>query len=247
MISKLDLQSIINKYYLSGLNETVKWDIKDKNLNIKFTSPTREMVGEVNYNSFKLEDSTVGISNTTQLLKLIGITSGDLLLSYTKNNKQFIKLIISDNQFTVDYALADILTVPKAGSYNGPDVFNLVTELTEEHITALIKAKSALPESTIVIIQPSFSLDNDFQVELVFGGDIEYANKVSYCLSNFEQNDASPTFRLGFSSDLLKEILSVNRDSIKTKMSLNLEGLMKLEFQTSEGIKSTYYIVKKDI
>ena len=37
MISKLDLQSIINKYYLSGLNETVKWDIKDKNLNIKFT------------------------------------------------------------------------------------------------------------------------------------------------------------------------------------------------------------------
>ena len=91
MISKLDLQSIINKYYLSGLNETVKWDIKDKNLNIKFTSPTREMIGEVNYNSFKLEDSTVGISNTTQLLKLIGITSGDLLLSYTKNNKQFIK------------------------------------------------------------------------------------------------------------------------------------------------------------
>jgi len=29
-------------------------------------------------------------------------------------------------------------------------------------------------------------------------------------------------------------------------MSINLEGLMKLEFET-EKIKSTYYIVKKDI
>ena len=247
MIPKLDLQSIINKYYLNGLNETVKWEIKDKTLTIKFTSPTREMIGEVSCDNFKLEDSAIGISNTTQLLKLIGITSSELLLSYVKNNKQFVKLIISDTQFTVDYALADILTIPKAGSYTGPDEFNLVTELTEEHITALIKAKSALPERTIVIFQQSFSLDNDFQVELVFGGDIEYANKVSYCLTNFEQNNVSTDFRLGFSSELLKEILTVNRNSVKTKMSLNLEGLMKLEFLTSEGIKSTYYIVKKDI
>lgn len=247
MIPKLDLQSIINKYYLNGLNETVKWEIKDKTLTIKFTSPTREMIGEVSCDNFKLEDSAIGISNTTQLLKLIGITSSELLLSYVKNNKQFVKLIISDTQFTVDYALADILTIPKAGSYTGPDEFNLVTELTEEHITALIKAKSALPESAIVIFQQSFSLDNDFQVELVFGGDIEYANKVSYCLTNFEQNNVSTDFRLGFSSELLKEILTVNRNSVKTKMSLNLEGLMKLEFLTSEGIKSTYYIVKKDI
>lgn len=247
MIPKLDLQSIINKYYLNGLNETVKWEIKDKTLTIKFTSPTREMIGEVSCDNFKLEDSAIGISNTTQLLKLIGITSSELLLSYVKNNKQFVKLIISDTQFTVDYALADILTIPKAGSYTGPDEFNLVTELTEEHITALIKAKSALPESTIVIFQQSFSLDNDFQVELVFGGDIEYANKVSYCLTNFEQNNVSTDFRLGFSSELLKEILTVNRNSVKTKMSLNLEGLIKLEFLTSEGIKSTYYIVKKDI
>lgn len=247
MIPKLDLQSIINKYYLNGLNETVKWEIKDKTLTIKFTSPTREMIGEVSCDNFKLEDSAIGISNTTQLLKLIGITSSELLLSYVKNNKQFVKLIMSDTQFTVDYALADILTIPKAGSYTGPDEFNLVTELTEEHITALIKAKSALPESTIVIFQQSFSLDNDFQVELVFGGDIEYANKVSYCLTNFEQNNVSTDFRLGFSSELLKEILTVNRNSVKTKMSLNLEGLMKLEFLTSEGIKSTYYIVKKDI
>ena len=76
MISKVEFQAVINKYYLNGLIEGVKWDVKSNNLNIKFTAPTREMIGEINYSNFNLVDSSVGISNTTQLLKLIGISSG---------------------------------------------------------------------------------------------------------------------------------------------------------------------------
>jgi hypothetical protein len=97
MINKVELQSVINKYYLNGLVEAVKWDIKDNNLNIKFTAPTREMIGEISHNEFKLEDSSFGISNTSQLLKLINITAGEVMLSFIKNNKIFNKLIIADN------------------------------------------------------------------------------------------------------------------------------------------------------
>jgi len=79
MISKIELQNTINKYYLNGLVEAVKWEIKDKKLSIKYTSPTKEMIGEVTHTNFTLEDSTVGISNTSQLLKLIGITGGDVM------------------------------------------------------------------------------------------------------------------------------------------------------------------------
>jgi len=39
MISKLDLVSVISKYYLNGMNEAVRWEIKDETVNIKFTSP----------------------------------------------------------------------------------------------------------------------------------------------------------------------------------------------------------------
>jgi hypothetical protein len=80
----------------------------------------------------------------------------------------------------------------------------------------------------------------------MFGGDIEYANKISYFISNFVQKDLPSQFTLGFSSDLIKEILNVNKEATKAKMSINLEGLMKLEFET-DNIKSIYYIVKKDI
>ena len=73
MINKLDLTSIISKYYLSGMNEAVKWEIKDNTLTIKFTAPDRSMLGVVTHSNFDLEDSTIGISNTTQLNKLLQI------------------------------------------------------------------------------------------------------------------------------------------------------------------------------
>jgi hypothetical protein len=246
MISKFELQSIINKYYLNGLVEAVKWDIKDNNLNIKFTAPSREMIGEIEYDNFKLEDSSIGISNTSQLLKLINIASGEILLNYIKTNKIFTKLILSDNQFTVNYSLADILTIPKTGAYNGSQEFDIETDLNIEIITALIKAKSALAESNTVMLRPSLGLDGEDRLELIFGGDIEYANKVSYFISDLKQNSKPSSFDIAFNSDLFKEILSVNKDAKEAKMYINLEGLIKLEFK-SDNTKSTYYIVKKDV
>jgi hypothetical protein len=88
VISKLQLQSVIEKYHLNGLVESVKWVIdKNKQLTINFTSPSRELIGTVTHNSFPLPESEVGINDTTQLDKLISITSGDLVLDYTKTNQ----------------------------------------------------------------------------------------------------------------------------------------------------------------
>jgi hypothetical protein len=246
MISKIKLQSVINKYYLNGLIEAVKWEIKDNKLTIRYTSPNKEMLGELVYDGINLPDSTVGISNTSQLLKLLSIASGDVLLDYTKNGKVFSKFIISDNQFTVNYTLADILTIPKTGIYNGSEEYNLEANMDSDSLNALIKAKSALPESTTVVLKPFKNMDGEPQIEFMFGGDIEYANKVSYYLPNVKQKDVPFDFEIGFSSDILKEILSANKDTDKAKISINLEGLMKLEFE-EETTKSTYYIVKKDI
>ena len=202
------------------------------------------MIGEISHNNFKLENSSFGISNTSQLLKLINITAGEVLLSFVKNNKIFSKLIIADQQFTVNYSLADILTIPKTGAYNGSEEWDIETELNSETITALIKEKSALAESSTVMVTPYSSLDGEPQLELTFGGDIEYANKVSYYI-NIKQNDKKE-FELAFNSDLFKEILSCNKDAEQAKLFVNLEGLIKLEFKT-ENIISTYYIVKKDV
>lgn len=246
MVNKVELQNVINKYYLNGLVEAVKWDIKDDILGIKFTSPTREMVGEILYDKIGLENSVFGINNTTQLLKLLGITSGEVMLSFIKNNKIFNKLIIADNQFTVNYSLADVLTIPKAGSYEGPEKWDIDINLEPEMVVALIKAKSALPESTTVLFRPDMGFDKEHQLELTFGGDIEYANKVSYCIPNIKYNNTQTDFELAFSSDLIKEILSCNKEYESASLHLNLDGLIKFNFKTDKT-RSTYYLVKKDI
>jgi len=44
----------------------------------------------------------------------------------------------------------------------------------------------------------------------------------------------------------MKDILNVNKDADEAQLSINLDGLMKLQFKTDD-ITSIYYIVKKDV
>ena len=104
MINKLQLQSIIDKYYL-GLNESVKWVIKDNNLSIDFMTPTKDVIGKVTYNNFDMEDGSISIYDTKKLQNLISICSGDLLLEFEKNNAVLSKSY-SDN---IDQSIKEIL------------------------------------------------------------------------------------------------------------------------------------------
>lgn len=240
MISKLEFQNIIEKYHLDGLIENVKWDIdKDKTLTIKFMSPTREMIGSVVYNNFPLPESSIGISNTTQLDKLLNITGGDLLLDYVKEGKTFTKLLISDNEFNLNYTLSDLLTIPKTGDYNGPEDYNISVDLDDEVMSALIKAKNALSNSENVVIKPGL-----LGLEFTFGGDVEHANKVTYAVQNLEINTGN-IFTLIYNSSLLKEILVANRDMESGRIHINSNGLMKLTFD-HKTFTSLYYIVAKE-
>lgn len=239
MISKLELQSVIEKYHLNGLIENVKWEVdKNKQLTINFMSPSREMLGKVVYNGFPLPESAIGINNTTQLDKLLAITSGDLVLDYVKESKIITKLLIADEQFNLNYALSDLLTIPKPGEYNGPEEYNVETKLDNEIISALVKAKNALTNSENVVVKP-----DTLGLGFTFGGDVEYANKVSYYIQNVAPSEVD--FELTYNSNLLKEILVNNKDMENGTLHVNNNGLMKIMFN-GKNIQSVYYIVAKE-
>jgi hypothetical protein len=239
MIPKLELQAIIEKYHLKGLIENVKWEIdSNKKLTVNFMAPTREMIGSLTYNGFPLPESEIGISNTTQLDKLLSITNGDLILDYAKEGKIISKLLIADQQFNLNYSLADLLTVPKPGSYNGPEEYDIEAILDNEAITALVKAKNALSNSENVVIATGL-----LGLEFTFGGDVEYANKVTYTVQN-------PTvinrcaFSSVYNSSLLKEILVNNKGAESGVLSIKSSGLIKIEFNY-KNLQSKYYLVAK--
>ena len=245
MINKADLVSIISKYYLNGLNEAVKWEIKDKKLTIKSTTSNNTMIGTVTYDGIELEDSIIGISSTSQLNKLISITNGYLKLEYIKQHKLITKLIILDNQFTLNYALADTMIIPKPGEYIGDGVYNITADLDNESINAIVKAKSSLADSDTVVFKPFTNDDGDLQLEMQFGGNIEYSNKVSFYLPNIQTNNLPHNFQAHYYSDVVKEIMYCNKDVVGGKMSINLDGVMKLEFDNG-NLKSEYYIIQKE-
>ena len=243
MINKSKLQSIIAKYYLNGLVQSVRWLTKENKLSISFTSANGDLAGDLTCNTFPIEDSEIAIFDTVQLSKLISVTNGELLLTLEKEHKIFSKLYIQDNSFNVAYSLADSLLVPKRGSINFPTEYDIIIKLTPEIVNNFIKAKSALTDINDVLISTEEDPDRGTVIQFAFGDLNNFSNKIKYIID--EGIEIKKELKLPFNSDSFKNILSANKDLESGKLSLTEEGFMKLEFQ-SEDIKTLYYMVRKE-
>ena len=245
MINKSKLQSIISKYYLNGLVQSVRWETKENKLSISFTSENKDIAGDLMCENSPVEDSEIAIFDTSQLNKLISVTNGELLLTLEKEHKIFSKLHIQDNSFNVAYSLADSLLVPKRGTINFPTEYDVIIELTPEIVNNFIKAKSALTDINDVMISTEEDPDRGIVVQFAFGDLNNFSNKIKYIVDENIEVAFGKDLKLPFNSDSFKNILAANKDLESGKLSLTEEGFMKLEFQ-SEDIKTLYYMVRKE-
>tara|TARA_R110000803_G_scaffold95_2_gene253 strand:+ start:807 stop:1541 length:735 start_codon:yes stop_codon:yes gene_type:complete len=239
MISKLTLQSIINKYYL-GLNESVRWTTDNRNLEINFMTPTRDVIGKVVCENFDIEDSKLAIFDTKKLQSLISICSGELLLELEKTNVVATKLKISDMNFNLTYALADPLLIGKVGTVN-PTEWVVELDLSIEDIDNLIKAKSALQGVDNMLLTTTVDLDGNDVCEFVFGDEQGHNNKITYQISG---KINSNNLKIPFNSDMFKTIIHSNKDMEGGKLYVSEMGLLNLKFQ-KDDITSEYYMSRK--
>jgi len=119
MVNKATLTSVISKYYLNGLNNQVKWRIKDNQLTVYAGDNGR--VCKVVHNNFNLEDAELGVFDTHKLSKLLSITNGELSISLEKIKVVYTKMNIADLNFDLTYSLADILILGKNTYYEDPE------------------------------------------------------------------------------------------------------------------------------
>jgi hypothetical protein len=241
MIHKLTLQSVISKYYLNGLVEAVKWTVKDEILNIRFMSPSKDMLGELEYKTIGLTNIELAIFNTSQLNKLIGITAGTLLLDINKQGNIATRLNIQDSQYNLTYALADTLLIGKVAKVEEPESYVVEANLNNEQITALIKAKSALPDTTHIVISNNTDFNEDTVLEFILGDQGDFSNKITYAVPT----PIESSFNLPFDANTFKEILSANTDAEFGKLCLSRDGLMKIDFKYEDSLKVTYFMVRK--
>jgi len=240
MVNKSTLTSVISKYYLNGLNNQVKWRIKDNQLTVY--AGTSGRVCKVIHNNFNLEDAELGIFDTHKLSKLISITNGELSISLEKIKSVYTKIHIADLNFDLTYSLADILILGKNTYYEDPEEFEIQINLTKEDINYLIKAKNALADVNNMLITTTTDMDGVNICEIVFGDNTGFSNKITYQLrGNITKGD----LQIPFDSDIFKDILSANKDMEKGTLKISEVGMLKLNFYTDET-ESEYFIARNE-
>jgi len=241
MISKQQLSSVISKYYLNGLNNQVKWRIKDKALTIYAGEAGR--VCKVVANNFPLEDAELGVFDTNKLNKLLSITNGDLIISLEKIKAIYTKMYIQDSNFDLTYSLADTLILGKNVWYEDPEDLDISITLEPEDIDHLIKAKNALGDIDNMLITTTTDFDGNPICEFIFGDNTGFSNKITYQVNGGEIKNNS--LSIPFNSDIFKDILNNNKDMSLCKLKLSNTGILKLEF-ISEEINSEYFIARNE-
>lgn len=241
MINKGELQSTISKYNLGGMIDAVKWTVQNKHLTIKFNAPTKDMIGEVTHTSFDIEDCEIAIYNTSQLDKLLAITSGDVNLQLEKIGKIFGRLVIEDTNYKLNYSLSDLLLIQKPGTVMDPDNYIVESVLESDAISAVIRAKNAL-QSDNVNFTITTNFDGEQVLTMIFGDNSTHTHKVEYIVPNTVITGNQYNFNTPFNSEMIRVIFANNKDANKAYMSLNINGLLRLVFEGDKW-KSTYYII----
>ena len=240
-MNKQTLISVLDKYHLNGIVESVKWSIKDKNVTINFITPMKNLVGKITSPNFDLEDSDVGIYNTSQFYKLVKIMDSTVVLSLTKSPYGTpLELTLADNQYDLNYYLSDLMLIETAPAINEPDSYDAEADIDSDFISKFANAKKALGDVKQFTVKDELNNENMKDLVIVIGDGNGYANKIKFktkCESLFGLNETP------FPADVMMELLKANEEADSGKIQISNEGLMKISFKEG-SIESTYYLVR---
>ena len=238
------LTSVIEKYYLNGINEKVKWTVKDKKVQILFTSQLKDLAGSVEADDFDLEDCTLGIYDTNKLLKLVGITNQFIQLNVETKNGTSTKLNIADMEYDLTYHLADLRMMPMETMVldESQITFNYSFNIDSEFIERYNKAKKALG-SDEVRIQALYNDESEKGIYFTLGGKTSHDDKISFQTPNAEMELPSQEFQ--YNANYLFEIFVENKGAEGIGW-FDENGILKLQFTTENSIKSSYYLPPKN-
>ena len=238
------LTSVIEKYYLGGIHDKVKWTIKDKKVQVLFTSQTKDLAGSIEAPEFDIDDCTLGIYDTNKLLKLVNITNQFLQLEVETKNGTSTKLSIADNEYDLVYHLADLRMMPTETMVLDETQidFTYSFDINNDFIEQYNKAKKALG-SDEVKIQALFGENGDKGIYFTLGGKTSHDDKISFQAAASEMTVPSPEFQ--FNANYLFEIFTENKGA-KGTGCFDENGILKLEFIDESSIKALYYLPPKN-
>jgi hypothetical protein len=240
-MNKQKLTGFIEKYSLGNTIESVPWSVKNNTLTTNFVSEDRTLLGSVTLNSFNVEDSEIGIYNTTQLQKMVTVLGNDVTLNIKKSSSRAISIEMNDSEVSLNFMLADLDIIPKAPKLKTlPDTTVTIT-IDNDFITKFVRAKNALSESN------NFTVISDSITQIIVGEwDPNSSTGVNKININVKAEVNNKLSAIAFNANYLKEILAANRDHTTGKMEVCAGGLAILTFSNAD-YTSKYYLVQTNV
>jgi len=236
-MNKQKLTGFVEKYSLGNTIESVPWSVKSNTLTTNFVSEDRTLLGSVTLNSFDLDDSEVGIYNTTQLQKMISVLGSDVTVKFKKAEERAIAIDMTDGDVSLNFMLSDLDIIPKAPKLKTLPDTTVEIEMNNDFITKFVRAKNALSESD------NFTVISNNICQVILGESDTNTNKININVKTVVNNNLSA---ISFNANYLKEILAANRDHTTGKMEVCAGGLAILTFSNAD-YTSKYYLVQTNV
>tara|TARA_Y100000361_G_C11089582_1_gene305693 strand:+ start:199 stop:921 length:723 start_codon:yes stop_codon:yes gene_type:complete len=234
-MQKSKLSRFIQKYNLGGTVNSVKWTSDGDTLSTSFVTPDKSLLGNVKVKSFKLEDSNIGVYQTDQLIKLLGVLGDDISLDLKRFDEKATSLKVKNGSVSFDYVLSDLSVIAEPPALKKLPEFDTQIKLDNHFIETFIKGKGALADID------SFTILNNKEgnLEVIIGYSSMNTNRINIPVESVSNN---LTEAISFNANLFKEVLSANRECTSAVLEVSNDGLARVNFKVDD-YDTTYYIV----
>ena len=233
-MDKYKLTRFIDKYHLGGNVNAVVINSKGDTLSTRFITGDKALLGELEMNSWSFQDAELGVYDTEQLSKLIGVLDDDVSLNLTQSGDKAIALEMSDQYSKVNFMLSDKSVINQPPPLKGIPEFQLKIKVDTNFIQRFMSGKSALPDTDTFTV-----ITNDDGVKLVIGYSSINTNRVTIPVETETHEDID---NVSFNANLFKDVLVANKECETATLEVSEKGLSRINFKVDQ-YDVTYYLV----
>jgi len=233
-MDKYKLTRFIDKYHLGGNVNAVVINSKGDTLSTRFITGDKALLGELEMNSWSFQDAELGVYDTEQLSRLLGVLDDDVTINLTQSGDKAIALEISDSYSKVNFMLSDKSVINQPPPLKELPNFQLKIKVDTNFITRFIGGKSALPDTDTFTV-----ITSDNGVKLVIGYSSINTNRVTIPVETEIYEDID---KVSFNANLFRDVLVANKECESATLHVSEQGLAKINFKVDQ-YDATYYLV----
>ena len=233
-MNKYKLTRFIDKYHLGGNVNAVVINSKKDSLTTRFITGDKALLGELSMANWTFDEAELGVYDTEQLSRLLGVLDDDVNLNLTQSGDKAIAVEISDALSKVNFMLSDKSVINQPPPLKQLPEFQIAIKVDSNFIQRFISGKSALPDTDTFTVITS----ND-GVKLVIGYSSINTNRVTIPVETETYEDID---KVSFNANLFRDVLVANKECESATLHVSEQGLAKINFKVDQ-YDATYYLV----